>query len=172
MRTLSGSQCASAKRFLQMQILKMLLQKGCFEHLYWMYLLTYMLTFMKECKQNVNSKLLFRVWDIYHPSWLLMTLLKHSCTDTEEGLTMLQLTQVPAAVAACLHNIRPEFRNLFLAAVETAACGVGSVLPLCSEDFPERGLRLVAQKSQTHFSRIHYFQIVSCFSCTGHPCLS
>lgn len=136
------------------KFLKVLLQKGCFEHLCWMYLLTYMLTFMNECKQKY-TKSLFRVWDIYSPSWLLMTLLKHSCTDTEEGLTVVQLKQVPAAVAACLHNIRPEFRSLFLAAVETAVCGAGSVLSLCSANFPGRGFRLVAQKAQTHFSRIH-----------------
>lgn len=49
---------------------------------------------------------------------------------------MVQLKQVPAAVAAHLHNLRPEFRSLFFAAGETTACGAGSVLPLCSEDFP------------------------------------
>lgn len=79
---------------------------------------------------------------------------------------MIQLKQVPAAVAARLHNIRPEFRSLFPAAVETAACGAGTVLPLCSEDFPGRDFRMIAQKAQTHFSRTHDFQIVSHFSCT------
>lgn len=92
-------------------------------------------------------------------------LLKHSCADTEEGLTMVQLKQVPAAVAAYLHSTRPEIRSLLLAAVETAASGAGSVLPLCS-DFPGSAFRLIDQKAQTHFSRTHYFQIVSHFCCT------
>lgn len=152
------------------RFLKVLLQKGCFEHLCWMYLLTYMLTFMKECKQKY-PKSLFRFWHICNPSWLLMMLLKHSCADTEEGLTMVQLKQVPAAVAAYLHSTRLEIRSLLLAAVETAASGAGSVLPLCS-DFPGSAFRLIDRKAQTHFSRTHYFQIVSHFCCTWHPCLS
>ena len=49
---------------------------------------------------------------------------------------MVQLKQVPAAVGACLCSVWPEFRSLFLAGVDTAVCGAGSVLLLCSEGFP------------------------------------
>lgn len=122
--------------------LEVLLQKWCFEHLCCMYLSKYMLTLVlcvnDVKRRNVNSNIFNHssgsdTFTVFMSYWWHYG---NAPAQTEEGLNMVQLKQVPAAIAACLRSVWPEFRSLFLTRVNTAVCGAGSVLLLCSEGFP------------------------------------
>lgn len=151
--------------------LRGLLQKG-------MYLLAYMLPFVKEYKQKYPKSFFNDTLTALPGCWWHWW----NCTPVHDELYLLHRYRggtchgtAEAGTCSCSSlsaQGSTELRSLFSAAVETPACGADSVLPLCSEHFPGRGFRLTAQTPQTRFSRTHYFQIVSHFSCTWHPSLS
>lgn len=84
---------------------------------------------VKECKYKY-LKSLFRSLVVLDNT--IQAVLHRQARD----LNMVQLKQIPAAVAACLYSVWPEFRSLFLTRVGTAGCDAGSVVLLCSEGFP------------------------------------
>lgn len=165
MKTLCWACCMPVlSSFCKCKFLKVPLQKGCFEHLCWMYLPTYILALRKECKQKY-PKSVFRVSHFYSPFLAIddtvETLLYRYRGGTYHSTAETGTCSCSSTSAQC----KTRIQELFPCCSRDSSMWCWQCTASVFRRFPWKGFRLIAQKAQTHFSRTHYFQIISHFSC-------